>query len=167
MTLWMLGYLHQMSTPDVKVDAVMAQLQESLRARLRDDLVQHGASAALGDPAVYAEVERLFRQAARTGPRSLLLPELLGDPAGWRLEPALTIGSHRGALAASVIRGVKQRVIMPVMRWLFEYTHDNFVRQQRVNQVLFACVQELAVQNAALRRDLERAAADAPPSGPR
>ena len=145
-----------MSAPDVKVDAVMAELQEQIRGRLREDLVQHGATPALGDPAVFAEVERLFRHATRTGHRTLLLPELLGDPDSWRLEPALTIGSHRGALAASVIRGVKQRVIMPVMRWLFEYTHDNFRRQQRVNHVLFACVQELAIQNAALRQQLDR-----------
>jgi hypothetical protein len=55
-----------------------------------------------------------------------------------------------------MIRGVKQRVLMPALRWLFEYSHDNFVRQQRVNHVLFACVQELAIQNAELRRELER-----------
>lgn len=151
-----------MSTPDVKVDAVMAELQEQIRARLREDLVQHGASPALSDPAVFADVERVLRQATRNpGTRSLLLPELLGDPLLWRLEPALQVGSHRGALAAAVIRGVKRRVIMPAMRWLFEYTHDNFARQLRVNQVLFACVQELAIQNAALRRDLDRPAPSA------
>ena len=44
---------------------------------------------------------------------------------------------------------------MPALRWLFEYSHDNFVRQQRVNHVLFACVQELAIQNAELRRSLQ------------
>ncbi|MEX2273421.1 MAG: hypothetical protein WD690_18265 [Vicinamibacterales bacterium] len=148
-----------MSTPDVKVDVVMAQLREGLRARLRDELIQHGASPALADSAIYAEVERLFRQAARTGPRGLLLPELLGDPASWRVEPALTIGSHRGALTASVLRALKQRLIMPAVRWLFQYTHDNFKRQERVNQVLFACVQELAIENATLRREIERASA--------
>ena len=157
-----------MSTPDVKVDAVMAELQEQIRARLREDLVQHGASPALSDPAVFAEVERILRQATRNpgGTRALLLPELLGDPLTWRLEPALKVGSHRGPVAAAVVRAVKLRVIRPVMRWLFEYTHDNFARQLRVNQVLFACVQELAIQNAALRRDIDRsagAAAGAPP----
>ncbi len=149
-----------MSTPDVKVDAVMAELQEQIRARLRDELVLHGASPALAEPAVFADVERILRRATRTPDgRSLLLPELLGDPSGWRLEPAMTIGSHRGPLAASVIRGIKQRVIMPAMRWLFEYTHDNLARQKRVNEVLFACVQELAIQNAVLRRDMEQRAA--------
>jgi hypothetical protein len=142
--------------PVVPVDAVMAELQDRVRARLREELLQHGASPALEDPAVFAEVERVLREAAaRRGVRALLLPEFLGDPATWRLEPALSFPSHRGALAASVIRGIKRRVLMPALRWLFEYSHDNFVRQQRVNHVLFACVQELAIQNAELRRDLQ------------
>jgi hypothetical protein len=143
------------SEPAVPVDDVMAELQDRVRVRLRDELLQHGASRSLEDPQVFAEVERLLRQAAgRTSTRALILPEVLGDPGTWRLEPALGFPSHRGALAATVIRTVKQRVLMPAFRWLFEYSHDNFVRQQRVNHVLFACVQELAIQNAELRRDL-------------
>ncbi len=135
----------------------MAELQDRVRARLRHELLQHGASRALEDPEIFAEVERLLRDAAgRTNTRALLLPEVLGDPGMWRLEPALAFPSHRGALAATVIRGIKRRVIMPALRWLFEYSHDNFVRQQRVNHVLFACVQELAIQNAELRRDLQK-----------
>jgi hypothetical protein len=142
--------------PAVPVDTVMAQLQDRVRARLREELLQHGASRALEDPDVFADVERLLREAvSRTAARALLLPEFLGDPAGWRIEPALTYPSHRTAMAATVIRGIKQRVLMPALRWLFEYSHDNFVRQQRVNHVLFACVQELAIQNAELRRDLQ------------
>lgn len=143
------------SEPAVPVDRVMAELQARVRARLREELLQHGASRSLEDPQVFADVERLLRSAAgRTSTRALILPEVLGDPATWRLEPALGFPSHRGALAASVIRGIKQRVLMPALRWLFEYSHDNFVRQQHVNHVLFACVQELAIQNAELRRDL-------------
>jgi hypothetical protein len=141
--------------PVVPVDRVMAELQEHVRGRLREELLQHGASPALEDPQVFAAVERVLRDAAgRTSTRALILPEVLGDPGTWRLEPALGFSSHRGALAATVIRGIKQRVLMPALRWLFEYSHDNFVRQQRVNHVLFACVQELAIQNAELRRDL-------------
>ncbi len=139
------------------VDTVMADLQDRVRARLREELLQHGASRALEDPDVFADVERVLREAAgRTSSRALLLPEFLGDPAGWRLEPALSYPSHRSALAATMIRGIKQRVLMPVLRWLFEYSHDNFARQQRVNHVLFACVQELAIQNAELRRDVRQ-----------
>ena len=52
---------------------------------------------------------------------------------------------------------------MPVFRWLFEYSRDNFERQRRVNHVLFACVQELALETALLRRQL--AARDAAGAG--
>jgi hypothetical protein len=148
--------MSSMQPAAVPVDAVMAELQDRVRARLREELLQHGASKALEDPRVFADVERVLREAvSRTGVRALLLPEFLGDPAGWRIEPALAYPSHRSAMAATVIRGIKQRVLMPALRWLFEYSHDNFVRQQRVNHVLFACVQELAIQNAELRRDLQ------------
>jgi hypothetical protein len=137
----------------------MAELQDRVRARLRKELLQHGASRALEDPRIFADVERVLREAvSRTSVRALLLPEFLGDPAAWRIEPALTYSSHRSAAAAGVIRSIKHRVLMPALRWLFEYSHDNFVRQQRVNHVLFACVQELAIQNAELRRELQNLA---------
>jgi hypothetical protein len=116
--------------PAVPVDSVMAELQARVRARLREELLQHGASRAFEDPQLFAEVERMLREAAgRTSTRALILPEVLGDPGTWRLEPALGFPSHRSALAATVIRGIKRRVLMPALRWLFEYSHDNFVRQ--------------------------------------
>lgn len=143
--------------PHVPVEPIVAELQDAVRERLRRELLQSGASRTLADPAVFAEVEALLREATRrTSNRALLLPEYLGDPATWRLEPALKLGSHRGPLAARLLLGVKRKVLLPAFRWLFEYTHDNFVRQQRVNQVLFAVVQELAARNAELRRDLDQ-----------
>jgi hypothetical protein len=63
--------------------------------------------------------------------------------------------SHRNAPAAAVILFIKRRLVMPLVRWLFEYSRDNFERQQRVNHTLFACVQELATENARLRREVQ------------
>ena len=147
--------------PAVPVETVIADLQERVRVRLREDLLRHGASRAFEDPELFASVEGWLREAAgRNNLRALLLPELLGDPAGWRIQPALTFQSHRGPLAGTLVRGFKQQILMPALRWLFEYSHDNFVRQQRVNHILFACVQELAIQNAQLRRDLDRSTPD-------
>jgi hypothetical protein len=144
-------------TPAVPVEPIVAELRERVRERLRHELLLHGASPALEDPVVFAHVEELLREATRRKrDRALLLHEYLGDPATWRLEPALELGSHRGAFVASLLLGVKRKVLLPVLRWFFEYTHDNFVRQQHVNEVLFAVVQELAIQNAELRRDVER-----------
>ena len=77
------------------------------------------------------------------------------DPATWRLSTKPPYQSHRSAGAASLILFFKQRVMMPVLRWLFEYSRDNFERQQRVNHIMFACVQELATENARLRREVQ------------
>jgi hypothetical protein len=141
---------------DVSVDAVMADLQGRVRDRLRERLLSHGAATAFEDPALFADVERLLQAAITTGDaRTLLLPELLGDPDTWRLETAMRYQSHRQAGTGSLIVFVKRRLLMPVLRWMFEYSRDNFERQRRVNQVLFACVQELALETAQLRRRLD------------
>jgi hypothetical protein len=143
----------------VDVDAVMGTLRARVRERVRADLVRDGASAALDDPAIFAEIEALLRAAVdRSRPEALLLPELLGDPATWRLDTAIRYRSHRGG-ASGPLRFVKRRVIMPVLRFLYEFSRDNFERQRRVNHVLFACVQELAIETTRLRqevRDLSR-----------
>jgi len=135
----------------------MAELQGRVRERLREHLLRHGASSAFQDPALFADVERLLHAAAATGDaEALILPELLGDPETWRLETAIHYRTHRDSAAGSIVLAVKRRLLMPVLRWLFEYSRDNFERQRRVNQVLFACVQELALETARLRRELER-----------
>ena len=49
----------------------------------------------------------------------------------------------------------KRRVLLPMLRWLFEYSQDNFRRQERLNRILLASAEELAVENARLRADLD------------
>jgi hypothetical protein len=51
---------------------------------------------------------------------------------------------------------VKRQLMLPLVRWLVDYNRDNFRRQQRVNRLLAACIEELALENARLRRDLNR-----------
>jgi len=136
-------------------DAVMAELQGRVRERVRAELVRHGASAALEDPALFADIDTMLRAAIeRSQPAALLLPELLGDPSTWRLDTAIKYQTHRGAAGAPIIF-VKQRVLMPLLRWFYEFNRDNFERQRRINQVLFACVQELAIEVAKQRRELQ------------
>ena len=48
----------------------------------------------------------------------------------------------------------KRRLVLPLTRWLFDYTQANFKRQQHLNVVLLACLEELAIENVRLRRDL-------------
>ena len=43
---------------------------------------------------------------------------------------------------------------MPVLRFFYEFSRDNFERQRRVNHVLFACVQELAIETTRLRQEV-------------
>ena len=146
-----------MTEAAVSVDAVMSELQGRVRERLRTELLRNGASPAFGDPRLFADVEALLQTATDVSDSdALLLPELLGDPETWRLQTAMRYQSHRPSGPASIIIFFKRRVLMPVVRWLFEYSRDNFERQRRVNRVLFACVQELAVETARLRQELDR-----------
>ena len=134
----------------------MEELHERVRERVRAELVRHGASAALEDRALFAEIDALLRSAIdRSQPAALLLPELLGDPSAWRLDTAIKYQSHRGAAGGPIVF-VKRRLLMPVLRWFYEFSRDNFERQRRVNQVLFACVQELAIETARLRRQVRQ-----------
>lgn len=137
----------------------MDDVQQRVRTRLQEELRRHGASPLLADPEVFAAVDDLLRRSAAVDrPGALLLPEVLGAPDAWRLETALRYRTHRQSLAGRLIIGVKRHVLMPAFRWLFEFSRDNFARQERVNQMLFACVQELAIENARLRADLQRLA---------
>jgi hypothetical protein len=143
----------------VSTDHVMAELQGRVRERVRAELVRHGASAALEDPALFADIDTILRAAIeRSQPAALLLPELLGDPSTWRLDTAIKYQTHRGAAGAPIVF-VKQRLLMPLLRWFYEFNRDNFERQRRINQVLFACVQELAIEVAKQKRELQAVSA--------
>lgn len=140
----------------------MSDLRQRVRDRLRGELRQQGASRAFDDPRLFAEVDTLLRQAAEVGDAdALILPEVLGDPSTWQLQTAIHYQSHRGPGPASFIIFVKRRILMPMFRWLFEYSRDNFERQRRVNQVLFACVQELAAETARLRQQIQQQSSSA------
>jgi len=134
----------------------MAEVHRRVRGRMRSQLTDAG-DAHFDDPEIFAEVESLLRAAAATPEaRPLILPELLGEPHTWRLTTKMAYQSHRTKGTASLIIAMKKRVLMPLFRWLFEYSRDNFERQRRTNHVLFACVQELAIESALLRRELRR-----------
>ena len=114
----------------------MAELRGRVRERLRTQMLEHGSAPELSDPALFAEVDAMLRRAADgADPAQLMLPELLGDPSTWRLNTAMHYQSHRSAGTASAILFLKRRV----------------------NYVLFACVQELALETARLRAEMRRA----------
>ena len=154
-------YHHRVSAGSpVSTEAVM----EEIRGRIRDDLharlIGHGARDDFAERAVFDEVDRVFAQAlAHDDPRALLLPARLEEP--WRPTLSLDFPGHRGRLAAGAIRFAKSRLVLPVVRWLFEYAQENFRRQHHLNVVLMATVQTLAADQARLKArlaELERRA---------
>jgi hypothetical protein len=137
----------------VRVAALMREVDSGVRSRLRRRFVERGVRA-YEDEEVFESVRSLLQHAADGRDLDvLLLPELLSDEVEWSLEPNLAFTSHRRVLGR-VVLFFKRRLILPLTRWLFEYSQTNFKRQQRLNRILLACIEELAVENARLRRDL-------------
>jgi hypothetical protein len=143
-----------MPDPTLRVDAVMGDIERDVRARLRRHLVKRGGAAEYEDEAIFDAVHAVLARAVDG--RNLdatLLPELLDSDVEWRLRTTLELTSHRPA-AGRAILFVKRRILLPLTRWLFEYAQENFRRQDHLNRVLFACIEELALENARLRRAL-------------
>jgi len=134
----------------------MKEIEGAARRDRRDRLVAGGA-AGYSDPELFAEVDEVLRRAVERSNGTVLLPEVLPDDEEWRLDTSLRFSSHRPLIGPAIVF-VKQRLLLPLVRWLVDYNRDNFRRQQRVNRLLAACIEELAIENARLRRDLMRIA---------
>ena len=133
----------------------MADVRDRVRATLRARIIASGApgSAELADEQLFADVDALLRAAlANDDAGDLLLPHLLIDD--WQPELALRLSSHRGGLTARLLVAIKRRILLPLTRWLFEYTLENFRRQHRLNLALMACVQTLAIEHVKLSREV-------------
>ncbi len=133
----------------------MREIEDEVRRLRRERLLAQGGARAYADPAVYASVDALLRRALEE--HALLLPDLINGDDDLELSTHLRITSHRPLLGPLIVF-VKRRAILPLTRWLFEYTLVNFRRQQRMNHILASCVEELAIENARLRQDLQRRA---------
>ena len=133
----------------------MREIEDRVRDEVRRQLLARGGAPDYQDPEIFRSVDRLLRRAAERPDSHALLPEFLGPESDWRLQTHLKFSSHR-TVAAPIVLFVKQRILLPLTRWLYEYTAGNFRRQERVNRMLVACIEELAIENARLRRDLMR-----------
>jgi hypothetical protein len=139
----------------LRVEPLMREIEDRVRDEVRRQLLARGGAPDYQDPEIFRSVDRLLRRAAERPDSHALLPEFLGPESEWRLQTHLKFSSHR-TLAAPIVLFVKQRILLPLTRWLYEYTAGNFRRQERVNRLLVACIEELAIENARLRRDLMR-----------
>lgn len=127
----------------------MAEVRARVRADLRARLVRTGVRE-FEDEALFLAAEQLLERALQQRDRPLLLlPELLDDEDDWRVNPTLTLWSHR-PIAGGLIVWLKRTLILPVTRWLYDYSRENFARQERLNFALMACLQQLAIENARL-----------------
>jgi len=133
----------------------MREIEDRVRDEVRRQLLARGGAPDYQDPEIFRSVDRLLRRAAERPDSHALLPEFLGPESEWRLQTHLKFSSHR-TIAAPIVVFVKQRILLPLTRWLYEYTAGNFRRQERVNRMLVSCIEELAIENARLRRDLMR-----------
>jgi hypothetical protein len=144
-----------MADPTLRVDAVMGKIEHDVRARLRQHLLKRGGAIDYEDEELFEAVCAVLARAVDA--RNLdatLLPELLDTDVEWRLQTHLALSTHRPSVVGRAILFAKRRLLLPLTRWLFEYSQDNFRRQDHLNRVLFACIEELALENARLRRDV-------------
>jgi hypothetical protein len=139
----------------LRVEPLMREIEDRVRDDVRRRLLARGGAPDYQDPEVFRSVDRLLRRAAERPEQHALLPEFLGPESDWRLQTHLRFTSHR-RLTGPIVLAFKRRVLLPLMRWLYNYAADNFRRQERVNQMLVACIEELAIENARLRRELMR-----------
>ena len=147
-----------MATSDapVRVDTVMSEIETAVRDDLRRRLIARGGPADFRDAEIFARVSAVLGRAADRRDRDvLLLPELLADEQAWQASRELRISSHRPVVGPAIVF-FKRRVILPLVRWLFEYTDENFRRQEQVNRIVMACLEELAIENARLRAELKK-----------
>jgi hypothetical protein len=135
-----------------KIEQVMRDLEGQARSERRARILARGGPADYRDPALFAGVEGVFRRAIEAADLdALLLPECLDDPEDYMLSLRLRHASHRPIIGPLLVF-IQRRLLLPPMRWLYAYSLENFRRQQRVNRLLFACVEELAIENARLRK---------------
>lgn len=132
----------------------MSKIEADVRDELRRRLVARGGPSDFRDAEIFERVHAVLARAAdRQGTDVLLLPELLADEDAWKPAARLRLTSHRPVIGP-VIVFAKRRLILPLVRWLFEFSEENFRRQDYVNRIVMACLEELAIENARLRQEL-------------
>ena len=143
-----------MADSDIRVDAVMDEIERDVRTRLRRHLIKRGGAADYQDEELFDAVHSVLARAVdQRNLDATLLPELLDSDIEWRLQTHLSLSTHRPTVGRFILFA-KRRILLPMSRWLFEYSQENFRRQQRLNRIVFACLEELAIENAKLRQRL-------------
>jgi hypothetical protein len=134
----------------IEVDRLMREIEDDVRRARRKRLLARGGAAEYRDPDVYEHVDVVLRRALEARDHgALLLPDFLNSDPDWQLTTHLRFSSHRPVIGPVLIF-IKRRILLPLTRWLYEYSLENFRRQQKLNTILLACIEELAIENAKL-----------------
>ena len=140
----------------LEVDRLMREIEDDVRRARRKRLLARGGATEYRDPDIYEHVDIVLRRALEARDHgALLLPDLLNSDPDWQLSTHLRFSSHRPVIGPVLIF-IKRRILLPLTRWLYEYSLENFRRQQKLNTILLACIEDLAIENAKLRKSLER-----------
>lgn len=137
----------------VSVDDLTSEVMARVRRRLLGSRVDAGGGTDAPPSEEIDAALALMLQALERRHRPLLAP-LAFDDEDWTLQTSLRLRSHRPRVGALLV-GVKRRVLLPVLRWLYDYSRENFVRQKLVNASLMACVETLMVEVVRLRREVD------------
>jgi len=147
----------------IEVDRLMREIEDDVRRARRKRLLARGGAAEYRDPDVYEHVDIVLRRALEARDHgALLLPDFLSSDPDWQLTTHLRFSSHRPVIGPVLIF-IKRRILLPLTRWLYEYSLENFRKQRRINTTLFACIEELAIENARLRLAVESAGIEVDP----
>jgi hypothetical protein len=139
----------------IDVDRVMREIEDDVRRARRKRLLARGGAAEYRDADLYEHVDIVLRRALEARDHgALLLPDFLSSDPDWQLTTHLRFSSHRPVIGPVLIF-IKRRLLLPLTRWLYEYSLENFRRQQKLNTILLACIEELAIENAKLLKKLE------------
>ena len=143
-----------MADPTLRTQALMREIEGDVRTRLRRHLIKRGGAAEYEDEQIFEAVRSVLARAVdERNLDALLVPELLDADVEWRLQAHLAWSTHRPVIGRLIL-AAKRRLLLPLTRWLFEYSQENFRRQHHLNRMLLACIEELAIDNARMRRDL-------------
>lgn len=128
--------------PTLLVEDVMREIRRRVGERLGKGMAS--------DEETLVAIEEVFQNAldARDGEKIHCL-NYLGPEEEWTLNKPVVISSHRGAVGKLLVL-LKERLLVPMHRWLYEYSRQNFVRQHRLNLVTLSCVESLIAQNTGL-----------------
>ena len=142
----------------IEVDRLMREIEDDVRRARRKRLLARGGAGEYRDPDLYEHVDIVLRRALEARDHgALLLPDFLNSDPEWQLTTHLRFSSHRPVIGP-VLVFVKRRILLPLTRWLYEYSLENFRRQQKLNTILLACIEELAIENAKLAAFAAKAA---------